>query len=365
MGPLLAGRDRGDARAPAHASFAARDVKLRKRTRPAAAGSSAVVMLDADGRITAVNHAWRKTVAAHGFVLPKAGIGSCYVDAACRLLPDLDRAALELSLQRLLSGETESLRHNCAPPTAHGCGSHVQITLLSGGTAGQFVAVHDDLTELALAQEALQLTAQQLLTARDEERQRIALELHDSTSQHLVAIKLSLARLRRLPLDGALVGGVIDDMATSLAEAVKETRVLSYLMNPHGLAQNGLEATLRQFLKGFATRAELEVSLKADAAVDDVPAPLQHAALRIVQEALLNAHRHAQADRVSIELAVEDDQLTVSVADDGRGMSMHEGEPTLGVGVPGMRARAQQFSGRLAISSDGSGTRIVAVLPLG
>jgi signal transduction histidine kinase len=78
----------------------------------------------------------------------------------------------------------------------------VQITPLSVGTAGRFVAIHEDLTELALTQEALQATSEQLLTARDEERERIAIELHDSTCQHLAVINLGLERLRRvLPKD--------------------------------------------------------------------------------------------------------------------------------------------------------------------
>jgi PAS domain S-box-containing protein len=326
------------------------------------AGSSEIVMLDGEGRIMVVNQAWQVAIAAYGFDLSNAGIGQPYAAVACLFLPDLDRPALEQSLRRLLTGESDDERHTYAIRTPRGLRwRHVQITPMLVGTTSRFVAIHDDLTELALTQEALQVTSQQLVTAREEERQRIALELHDSTSQHLAAISLGLAKLRRTLPDG---GAIIDDIAKSLNEAVKETRVLSYLMKPRGLARNGLAATVRQFLDGFAQRTGLEVVLQVDAAVDSVPPALQHAALRIVQEALLNAHRHAQPTRVDVQIAVDDQQLTVSVADDGRGMPMDQGEPGLGVGIPGMRARAQQFAGNLAISSDASGTRIVAALPL-
>ncbi|MGH6909717.1 MAG: PAS domain-containing sensor histidine kinase, partial [Phenylobacterium sp.] len=329
-----------------------------------AGGSSEIVILDADGVIVVVNQAWRATVAAYGFVLRNAGIGTSYVDVACRFLPDLDRAALEHSLQRLLSGLVEEVRHTYAIPTAGGPSwRHVQITPLSMGTAGRFVAIHDDLTELALAQEALKVTSEQLLNARDEERQRIALELHDSTLQHLAAINFGLARLRRAS-PGKLATTILDTIATSLNEAVKETRVLSYLMKPRGLAGDGLAATVRQFLEGFAQRTGLQVTLEADVAVDGAPLPLQHAALRIVQEALMNANRHAQAERVSVELAVDKGLLTVSVADDGRGMTTADGDPCLGVGIPGMHARAEQLSGQLEILSDARGTRVEAWLPL-
>ena len=341
-----------------HQSFPERPPRI-------SAGSSEIVILDGDGRIVVVNQAWRETVVAYGFVLRNAGIGAPYADVACRFLPDLDRADLELSLRRLMSGSVDDLRHTYAIRTARGLRwRHVQVTPLSVGTAGRFVAIHDDLTELALTQEALQVTSEQLLTARDEERQRIAIELHDSTSQHLAAISLGLAKLRRASPKGGPATAAIDEIAKSLNEAVKETRVLSYLMKPRGLAQGGLVATVRQYLAGFAQRTGLEVDLEADVAVDRAAPALQHAALRIIQEALLNANRHAQARRVSVELAVANARLTVSVADDGRGMPSELGEPSFGVGIPGMHARAQQFSGRLAISSDESGTRVVATLPL-
>jgi signal transduction histidine kinase len=327
-------------------------------------GSSEIVILDGDGMIVVVNQAWRATIAAHGFVLRNAGIGAPYVDVACRFLPDLDRAALELSLRTLLSGAAEEVRHTYAIPTARGPRwRHVQITPLSVGTAGRWVAIHDDLTELALTQEALKVTSEQLLNARDEERQRIALELHDSTLQHLATISFGLAKLRRAS-SRQLATTIIDDIAKSLNEAVKETRVLSYLMKPRGLARDGLASTVRQFLEGFARRTGLQVTLEADAAVDRAPAPLQHAALRIIQEALMNANRHAQARRVSVELAVDDAQLTMSIADDGRGMTSGRREPCLGVGIPGMHARAQQLSGELEIASDACGTRVSAWLPL-
>lgn len=214
-----------------------------------------------------------------------------------------------------------------------------------------------------LVPEAFRATSEQLLAARDEERQRIAIELHDSTCQHLVAISLGLAKLR-LVAPHQVTTTIIDDIAISLNEALKETRVLSYLMKPRDLELNGLAATVHQFLLGFAQRTGLEVRLEVEGAVDGLPPSLQHAALRIVQEALMNAHRHARARRVFVELTVSHAQLTVSVADDGRGMQADQGQPRVGVGIPGMHARARQFSGHLTISSDESGTRVVAALPL-
>ncbi len=332
--------------------------------RPLGPGPSDIAVLDADGRIVQVNQAWRESVTAAGFSIRDGGVGAWYADVACAFLPDLQRAVLERGLERLLSGVIGDFQQTCEVQTPDGMRQrHVQITPLSAGGFGRFLAIHDDQTELATAQEALKVTSEQLLTARDEERQRIAIELHDSTSQHLAAISLSLARLRRASRGGGHAA-ILDDIAKSLEEAVKETQVLSYLMKPRGLEQNGLSATVLQFLEGFARRTGLEVALEVDGVVDGVSAPLQHAALRIVQEALMNANRHAQARRISVELGVDDGLLKISVADDGHGMPSGQGAPALGVGIPSMQARAQQFSGNLAIQSDESGTRVVALLPL-
>ena len=338
---------------------------LPKRTPRPGPAPAEIVILDGDGRIVVVNEAWRKTVAAFGVVLCNAGVGAAYPDVACAFIPDLDRTALEIGLHRLLAGAVDEVSHTFAIQTPGGPRwRHLQITPLSVGATGRFVAIHDDQTELATAQEALKVKSEQLLAARDEERQRIALELHDSTSQHLAAISLNVARLRRAARRDGLEATILDEISNSVNEAVRETRAISYLMKPRGLGPNGLSAAVLEFLEGFARRSGLEVALEADGGAESVPPQLQHAALRIVQEALMNVNRHAQARRVSVELGVHDGLLRVSVSDDGLGMRSDHGEPRLGVGIPGMQARAQQFAGDLAISSDESGTRVVALLPL-
>jgi two-component system NarL family sensor kinase len=326
-------------------------------------GLSEVAILDAAGCILAINEAWRRAAAGQALADNEAGVGAFYVDAAARLLPGLDRPGLEQGMQRLLSGAADDARLARDVPTVSGSSwRRLQITPLALGDTARFVAIHTDQIELATTREALKATAEQLLSAKDDERRSIAMELHDSTCQHLVAIGFGLMRLRRtLPGAGDVI---LDEITHSLDEAIKETRVLSYLMKPRGLDPRGLATTLLQFLEGFARRTGLEVSLKAAGSVDSASPPLQHATLRIVQEALLNVNRHAGARRVTVELSVDDSLLTVSIADDGRGMGPAHADPCLGVGIPGMRARAHQFLGDLAITSDETGTRIVALLPL-
>lgn len=323
--------------------------------------SSEIAILDGRGMIVAVNAAWRQAAAARG--AEGDGVGEPYVHAAARIFPELDTQALARGLGRLLAGSLQDVRQTSALTTAAGPSlRHLQVTPLATGGPGRFVAIHDDQTELAVTRQALKATSEQLLCAQEDERRRIAMELHDSTCQHLAAISLGLARLRRV--SPGVDGAVLDEISGFLDEASRETRALAYLMNPRGVEPHGLSTTVLKFLDGFARRTGLEVSLDAGGAVDGVSPPLQHAALRIVQEALLNANRHARASRVAVELKVDGDRLKVAITDDGCGMEPDSGEPCLGVGIPGMRARAQQVLGDLMISSDGTGTRVVALLPL-
>lgn len=328
-------------------------------------GTPEVVMLDGKARIVEVNDAWRRSVAAYGIPMANAGIGASYIDVACGCVPETNRQALELKIQRLLSGSMSELRHTYVLLLGgRRRWRRLHITPLPPGSECRLLAIHEDITELAEVQEALRDSGEQILSARDDERQRIAIELHDSTSQHLAAMSLGLARLRRA-VGGSDAGGeIIAEMERSLNEAVKETRVLAYLMKPRGLGPNGLSSTVLQFLSGYAMRTKLEVALEADPAVDRAPAALQHAALRIIQEALLNANRHAHAHHVSVEIGMDGQMLTLSVTDDGQGIRGDHGEPHLGVGIPGMRARAQQLSGHLTITSGESGTCVAAALPL-
>jgi signal transduction histidine kinase len=156
-------------------------------------------------------------------------------------------------------------------------------------------------------------------------------------------------------------------MSKSVEEAVKEIRVLSYLMMPPGLQKDGLEATVRAFLKGFGTRTGLHASFSAEGDVDNVSSAVKHAALRVVQEALSNVYRHAEAHDVAVELARSNGALVVRVADDGKGIpsvsSDASGLSNVGVGIAGMRARVSQLGGTLQIASDGAGAVVTATLP--
>ena len=226
-----------------------------------------------------------------------------------------------------------------------------------------------DVTTRRKAEEEAERLSERLMVLQDEERQRIAEELHDSTAQHLLAIGLNLNTLRsRVKAKGETVK-LFEEIGSSLDETSKELRSFSYLLRPPRLESDGLAATLQRYLDGFSQRTGLKTTLRLNGSVDRVALPLQRAVLRIVQEALTNVHRHAAATSVSINLRFVGKLMHLVINDDGLGMEGASGgrqrQPIrLGVGVPGMRARIQQFGGKLEIRSGPKGTTVHAAVPV-
>jgi signal transduction histidine kinase len=231
----------------------------------------------------------------------------------------------------------------------------------------RLIVANEDLTDVKQARQALREMSGRISSLREEERQRIAQELHDSTAQHLVAATLNLMTLKARAVAYPGVLKLLESVETSLEEATRELRIFTYLLHPLALENEGLERTLRTYLDGFARRTGLTAEMHVAGEVEDLPFTLQCSLLRIIQEALANVHRHAAAAHVSIGLRVAPGALRLVVSDDGRGMTGAEGqaEPARkGIGIAGMRARLREFGGTLQIHSGGRGTALIATVPL-
>jgi signal transduction histidine kinase len=245
------------------------------------------------------------------------------------------------------------------------------LLLLAGGIAAWFTArqveqpIRTLSDQVTGANNKVSELSGQLLALQEEERQRIARELHDSTAQHLVAASLGLSGLEaevRPPGRKALA-----EIEGLLTEALRELRIFTYLLHPPNLAKDGLQATLRDFAEGFAGRTGLVARIRIPEEVDDLPPELQRTILRVVQEALTNVHRHADASRVSVNARIMSGRLLVRIRDNGHGMTgaaRPDGPIRMGVGVAGMRARLEQFGGSLRIRTGQGGTSILAMIPV-
>jgi two-component system NarL family sensor kinase len=245
--------------------------------------------------------------------------------------------------------------------------------LLIGGLAALFTArqVEHPLRSLSnlvsKAEGEISELSGQLLALQEEERQRIARELHDSTAQRLVAAGLGLGRLEAKLQQNQAGLKICGEIAEQLDGALMELRTFTYLLHPPNLANDGLRSTLEEFVEGFARRTGLHASIQVSKRLDEAPAEIQRCVLRVVQEALANVHRHAGASRVHVGAKLVAERLVVRIRDNGRGMKRVDPSADrhqMGVGIPGMHARLQQFGGDLKIRTGPQGTSLLAYVPL-
>jgi signal transduction histidine kinase len=245
--------------------------------------------------------------------------------------------------------------------------------VLAGGLAALFTArqVEQPLRSLSDqvtgANKKVSELSGQLLALQEEERQRIARELHDSTVQHLVAANLGLSGLEAEVRQSPAGRKTLAEIEGQLTEALRELRIFTYLLHPPNLETDGLQATVRDFAEGFAGRTGLVARIRIPEEVDDLPPDLQRAILRVVQEALTNVHRHADASHVSINARIRSGRLVARIRDNGHGMTVAarpDGPIRFGVGVAGMRARLEQFGGSLRIRTGRGGTCVIAMVPV-
>jgi two-component system NarL family sensor kinase len=255
--------------------------------------------------------------------------------------------------------------------------SAVPIQNADGTTTGA-VVVNEDISERMAAQRDLKesyakmrtLTGR-LMRAQDDERRRIALLLHETTAQNLAGLKMLLRRLTRSPLE--LGQGDRDALTESVAladQSMTEIRTLSYLLHPPFLDEAGLLSALRWYGAGFADRSGIKVDLDLPDSLERLPLDTETALFRVVQESLINIHRHAQSETARIRLHRDADTLVLEIADQGRGIPaaalehLRRREGAIGVGIAGMSERIEQLGGRLEIASDEHGTAVTVRLPL-
>jgi signal transduction histidine kinase len=197
--------------------------------------------------------------------------------------------------------------------------------------------------------------------ATAEERARIARELHDSISQHLFSIRVILAGLHRATSDDEAARRTLVAAERSADDAVREMQALLLELRPVPLEETGLIAALETV---FATyRDRLGVAVAADIADVTTDIPVQHAVLRITQEAMTNAVRHGNASVINVNLRSCDGVVNLVVADDGVGFAPAKLDHQ-GLGLVHMRERAQELGGTFSITSErGSGTAVRVTLP--
>ena len=228
-----------------------------------------------------------------------------------------------------------------------------------------------DITERKKAEKAIkerELSAR-LLKLQDEERRRIARELHDGVGQLLAAMSMNASRI-----DGEK-SKLSPDTERCAEENVKliqqvsaDIRTVSYLLHPPLLDEMGLHSALKWFIDGFSERSNITANLELPADWERLPRDYELCLFRIAQECLTNIHRHSGSLTASVRLLRSPREITLEVSDEGKGVNQEtqakisSGE-TAGVGLRGMRERIRQFGGNLEIRSNGHGATVIATVP--
>lgn len=215
---------------------------------------------------------------------------------------------------------------------------------------------------LERAERCMRALNHELMVAHDEESRRISLELHDSVGQLMAALQWKLVSAQ----------GVVDSQATvaaclGLAEDIsKEIRTISHLLHPPLLDEAGLSPALHSYIEGMRERSGLAVFLEIDSDLVSLSQNLEMAVFRIVQEALINIHRHARTSEAFVRIHLVSSSLLVEIEDRGQGIPDFTSldRQRMGVGLRGMRERVRRLSGKFQVRSGNNGTTVKATFPV-
>jgi two-component system NarL family sensor kinase len=275
-------------------------------------------------------------------------------------------------------GEIRLLRRNGKPRT-------IRLTLSPNRELGleAICAVATELTEIVDANEALRITetslrqlSARLLQLQDEERRRIARDLHDITGQKIAVLSMSLDRLARLTEQRKPEAkDSIKESRDLVTQIGEEIRTLSYILHPPLLDECGLASAVHWYAEGFQKRSGIKLEVEIDADLPRLPSDAETTMFRVVQESLTNVHRYSGSSAAKIRISKicserNSSEVLLEVIDYGHGIKSGtagtklDGQAPLGVGIPGMRERLHQLGGELNVDFGTTGTRVVATLPI-
>jgi signal transduction histidine kinase len=217
---------------------------------------------------------------------------------------------------------------------------------------------------------ALQNLSQRVLRVQDEERRKVARDLHDSTGQTLSALKISVALLQSKLGHDQRMDEELSEITRLADEALQEIRTTSYLLHPPLLDEAGFASAAKWYVEGFSRRSGVKVQMDFTPDAKRLPAPVEIVLFRVLQESLTNVHRHSGAPQVDVRFRLDEEAGILEVRDYGRGipkrLMSRLGTPVrdCGVGLAGMRERLSELRGGLEIELADPGTRLRAIVPL-
>ena len=223
-------------------------------------------------------------------------------------------------------------------------------------------------TEILQQSEQLRKLSNRLLKIHDDERRHIARELHDSAGQLIAALGMNLAGITQHARRDPSFAKALEDAQDLVQQLNREIRTTSYLLHPPLLDESGLSQAIQWYVQGLMERSGLEIGLNIPDDFGRLPADLELAMFRILQECLTNIHRHSGSKTATIRLSRSPKTVALEIQDNGKGIpaerlgGIHAHRS--GVGITGMRERVRHLNGAMDIHSNGTGTRVSITLPV-
>ncbi len=328
--------------------------------------SDAIFVRDATDRITY----WNKGASElYGYTREEA-LGHVPHELLCTEFPaPLERIVEQLHRDDRWTGE---LVHKRKGGTQLIVGSRWVLERDAYGNPRCVLETNTDSTERKLAEQARleSLLSARLLQVQDEERRRIAREMHDGVGQLLAAISMNVSPFvrERSKLSEAMARAA-EEISILVARASSEIRTVSYLLHPPMLDEIGLHTALKWYIDGFAERSKINVAVDLASELPRLSHDYELSLFRIAQECLTNIHRHSGSFTASVRLSQMPGKIELEVRDEGKGIrqeivaKLNSGSG-IGVGFRGMQERVRLIGGKLVIHSDGDGTSVLVSLPI-
>jgi signal transduction histidine kinase len=239
-----------------------------------------------------------------------------------------------------------------------------------GGCVVGTLSSGEDITERNCVERELQRLSGQLLRLQDEERRKIARDLHDSTGQSLIVLATTIAQLERtIPSNSRKLHSLCCQCQEQIEQCTREIRTLSYLLHPPLLDETGLADAIRQFADGFTKRSGIRVNLKVTPNFGRMSSEVELSLFKVVQESLTNVQRHSGNSQVMIRLVRRSEDMRIEVTDSGRGVSEKRHVTNgkipfeVGVGIPSMQERVKSIGGLLEFDCSRHGTTLRVTIP--
>ena len=308
------------------------------------------------------------------FEVDKAAFGGVYESFLSNVHPDDRARVLQTNKIARESGGPFEIEYRIV--TSAGAVKNVRevgyVKKDANGNVLKLFGTVQDITAYRRAQEELQELSGRLLQLQDEERSRIARELHDTTGQNLVALATTLAQLRELlPKSERKCRRRLSESKALAERCIREIRTLSYVLHPPVLEHSGLQGAIRDYVKGYTERSGIEVLLDFSPRLGRFARKVELAVFRLIQESLSNIQRHSGSKHAKVRIHRNSD-LTLEVSDAGKGWSRDRAAESKlvsqfkpGVGILSMQERVKSIGGRLQVQSTNRGTTVRAVIPLG